>query len=245
VRSDYDRPVDGWTPGRATIATVANIAIGLSLFDLTEYLRVRRVGADRYVRVTDLPQVRRYAPQSPDETDSSKDMPTGRFVLEAYSPLCDAESTDATLKAVAREREARQIETMLIAQCCWGEQVSRRHSEAAELVKQENRAMLAAGPTRQQGLDRFVGAYGARVLAEPPDQGFVRLLYHAPWMVGLVSLVGPGFFIRHATWPRRGNASATVPQEPEAARSPRPPADGSATDEACNQRLDNERRDLE
>ena len=97
----------------------------------------------------------------------------------------------------------------------------------------------------QQVLDRFVEAYGARILAEPPDQGFGRLLYHAPWMVGLVSLVGLGFFIRHATRPRGGNASATVPQEPEAAGLARAPANGLAADEACNQRLDDELRDLD
>jgi hypothetical protein len=37
-----------------------------------------------------LPPTRRYAPQSPDEADETRDMPTGRFVLRAYSPRHDA-----------------------------------------------------------------------------------------------------------------------------------------------------------
>jgi len=51
--------------------------IGLTLFELTENVRVRRTGADRYVRIKDLPPTRRYAPQSPDEADETRDMPTG------------------------------------------------------------------------------------------------------------------------------------------------------------------------
>ncbi len=66
-----------------------NALIGLTLFELTEHVRVRRTGADRYVRISDLPPVRRYAPQSPDEADETRDMPTGRFVLRAYSPRHD------------------------------------------------------------------------------------------------------------------------------------------------------------
>ena len=55
-----------WEPGRATIAFVSNTPIGLSLWEPIENVRVRRVGADRYVRITDLPPVRRYAPPEED-----------------------------------------------------------------------------------------------------------------------------------------------------------------------------------
>jgi hypothetical protein len=36
--------------------------IGLTLFELTEHVRVRRTGADRYVCISDLSPMRRYAP---------------------------------------------------------------------------------------------------------------------------------------------------------------------------------------
>jgi cytochrome c-type biogenesis protein CcmH len=77
----------------------------------------------------------------------------------------------------ALEREARQIETMLIAPCCWMQQVSEHQSEAADEVKRQIRVLLAAGNTRQQVLDAFVAQYGTRILVEPPDQGFGRLLH--------------------------------------------------------------------
>ena len=48
-------------------------------------------GADRYVRIKDLPATRRYAPQAPDEEDLTRDMPTGKFALRAYSPLRDTD----------------------------------------------------------------------------------------------------------------------------------------------------------
>jgi hypothetical protein len=86
IRDQYYRRPNEWQPGRPTIAYVNGALIGLTLFELTENVRVRRTGADRYVRISDLPPTRRYAPQSPDEADETRDMPTGRFVLRAYSP---------------------------------------------------------------------------------------------------------------------------------------------------------------
>jgi cytochrome c-type biogenesis protein CcmH/NrfF len=153
-------------------------------------------------------------------------------------------NTKAAVHTTALEHEARQIETMLIAPCCWSEQVSRHHSEAAEQVKQEIRAMLAAGLTQQEVLDRFVGAYGIRILAEPPDAGFGRVLHHAPWMAGLVSAIGLGFIIRHVTRGRlretqadqSGSAGLAVPAEPRPA---------APLEDEYRQRLDDELRDLD
>ena len=165
------------------------------------------------------------------------------------SPECAEQASGPsggpTVKAAALEHEAREIETMLIAPCCWREQVSVHQSEAADQVKQEIRAMLAAGLTRQQVLDRFVGAYGVRILAEPPDAGVGRVLHHAPWLAGLVSLVGLALVIRRVT--RREARGA---QEEEASRTGLPgtpvaePAPGDA-EGAYRQRLDDELRDMD
>jgi cytochrome c-type biogenesis protein CcmH/NrfF len=149
---------------------------------------------------------------------------------------------DAGVKAVALEREARQIETMLIAPCCWREQVSVHQSEAAEQVKQEIRAMLAAGLTRQQVLDRFVSGYGARILAEPPDAGFGRVLHHAPWVLGLSSLVGLAFVITRVT--RREARGRPKGEAPGTGTAVTEAASGDA-EAAYRQRLDDELRDLD
>ena len=105
--------------------------------------------------------------------------------------------------------------------------------------------MLAAGLTRQEVLDRFVSAYGVRILAEPPDAGVGRVLHHAPWVVGLFSLVGLALVIRRVT----GRAGKTTPEE-EAPRTCSPEAAVTETasgdaDEAYRDRLDDELRDLD
>jgi hypothetical protein len=93
IRNDpyYNRRSNEWAPGRPTIAYVQDVQIGLTLFELTEPVRVRRTGADRYVRISDLSPMRRYAPQAPGETDETRDMATGRLVLRAYSPRRNTE----------------------------------------------------------------------------------------------------------------------------------------------------------
>lgn len=145
--------------------------------------------------------------------------------------------TDA--KAAAVEREAKQIETLLIAPCCWKEQVSRHHSEATEKVKEEVRGMLSAGLNRQQILDRFVASYGTRILAEPPNQGFSRLLHHMPWIVGVGSMAGLFLFVRQVTRHRRSREQdETLPERDSTGKA----VNGEA---AYQQRLDDELRDMD
>jgi cytochrome c-type biogenesis protein CcmH len=131
----------------------------------------------------------------------------------------------------AQEREARQIEAMLIAPCCWSQQVSVHQSPAADEIRQNIRRMLAEGKTRQQILDAYVKEYGDRILAEPPARGFSRLFHVAPWIflvasVGLVLIV-----IRRLRVP----AAAPAAAEPAAA----PP------DVAESERIDEELRNLD
>lgn len=81
--------------------------------------------------------------------------------------------------AVEIEREAREIEALLMAPCCFSQQVSVHHSEAAEEVRRDIRRRLAY-ETRDQILQAYVARYGKRILAEPPATGFDRLLYGLP-----------------------------------------------------------------
>lgn len=91
----------------------------------------------------------------------------------------------------ALEREAKAIEALLIAPCCWSQQVSLHQSPAADEIKKAVRQMLAEGVTRQQILDGYVAQYGDRILAEPPARGFSLLLYVGPWLflAGSIALV--------------------------------------------------------
>lgn len=78
------------------------------------------------------------------------------------------------------EREARVLEAMIIAPCCFSQQVSVHQSPAADEVRKDVRARLGAGETRQQILDAYVAQYGKRILAEPPAAGFDLALYVLP-----------------------------------------------------------------
>jgi cytochrome c-type biogenesis protein CcmH len=78
------------------------------------------------------------------------------------------------------EQEARTLEAMLIAPCCFTQQVSIHRSEAAEEVRRDVRRRLAAGETREAILAAYVQQYGAQILAEPPADGFSALLYLLP-----------------------------------------------------------------
>jgi cytochrome c-type biogenesis protein CcmH len=131
------------------------------------------------------------------------------------------------------EREARAIEAMLVAPCCFTQSVAVHQSAAAAEVREDVRARLAAGETRQQILDAYVRRYGKRVLTEPPAAGFDAALYVAPVIVFLGSIVLMLAVVRRFTAPPGG--------VPAAGRAPQPaPAGG-----AYQSRLDTELRDLD
>ena len=132
------------------------------------------------------------------------------------------------------EAEARAIDAMLIAPCCFTQQVSVHQSPAAEEVRRDVRTRLVAGQRRQQILDAYVAQYGTRILAAPPARGFAITLYVVPVILiiasaGLVTVVG-----RRLT--RQPSVSTTAAQD-GAALTPMNAADV--------ERLDDELRDLD
>lgn len=118
------------------------------------------------------------------------------------STLLAAPPTDAA----ALEREARHIETMLVAPCCWSQPVSQHQSQASEQVKEEIRVLLASGKSRQQVLDAFVVEYGQRILVEPPVHGFGLVLYGGLALVFLLTATALVVWVRKAS--RRPTAAA-------------------------------------
>jgi len=109
--------------------------------------------------------------------------------------------------------------------------VSEHRSQASDEVKQQIRVWLAAGKTRQQVLDAFVAQYGKRILAEPPDEGFGRLLYVGLPLAFVLSAAALVVFIRRVTAGRAAPALAIGSVPPDE-------ADYAA-------RLDEELRDLD
>jgi cytochrome c-type biogenesis protein CcmH len=120
----------------------------------------------------------------------------------------------------AQEKEAKEIETMVIAPCCWSQQVSVHQSPAADQMKKDIRAQLAEGNTRPQILDAFVAQYGERILAEPPARGFKRTLYVLPVLLLVASGVVLSFVVKRMA---RQPALAGGPAEPGGRRQRRLP----------------------
>jgi cytochrome c-type biogenesis protein CcmH len=113
--------------------------------------------------------------------------------------------TGADSKQAAEK--ARQIEDNLIAPCCWTQPVSQHYSEVSEQIRQEVRAMVDAGKSRDEIFDYYVAKYGERILATPRARGFNALAYILPWAVlalGAVLLIA-------LLWKRRSLALAHVP----------------------------------
>jgi cytochrome c-type biogenesis protein CcmH len=75
----------------------------------------------------------------------------------------------------------REIEDNLIAPCCWSQPVSQHYSEAADEIRKEVHAMVAAGMSRDAIMDHYVAQYGERILAAPRPRGFNLLAYLLPW----------------------------------------------------------------
>jgi cytochrome c-type biogenesis protein CcmH len=87
--------------------------------------------------------------------------------------------TGADRKQAAEK--AREIEDNLIAPCCWTQPVSQHYSEVSEQIRQEVRAMVEAGKSRDEIFDYYVAKYGERILAAPRAKGFNALAYILPW----------------------------------------------------------------
>ncbi len=135
------------------------------------------------------------------------------------------------------ERDARELEAMLIAPCCFRQQVSVHQSEAADNVRRDIRQRLAAGQSRDEILDAYVQQYGERVLAEPRAKGISSLLYGLP-ALGLILSGAVGLLlVRH--FARQGSARSVPIADGITSTGP------EGADERYQQQLDDALRDLD
>ena len=169
IGGGHDRGGYGlWAPDRPTVTYVGTVAIGLTIFELSEELEVRHVGG-KYVPVRKATPTKTRGFQFGDAWTYRRDMPTGRLCLRATSPYHGAsweqqwredrvgqlsaripeivevlESAAATIAALVEEAE-RQAE---IARQEWQRQRERWEREEAERRRvkniRESREELAA-----------------------------------------------------------------------------------------------------
>jgi cytochrome c-type biogenesis protein CcmH/NrfF len=91
------------------------------------------------------------------------------------------------------EAQAREIESQLIAPCCWRQTLRDHQSPKADAMKQEIRAMLSQGMSPKAIVARFEERYGERILSVPAPRGFNRLAFVMPALTlfaGLVIVLG-------------------------------------------------------
>jgi cytochrome c-type biogenesis protein CcmH len=147
-------------------------------------------------------------------------------------------TADPPASQAALEAEARKLEAALIAPCCWSQQVSVHQSPAADEIKKDVRLRLARGQTHQQILDDYVVQFGTRILAEPPAQGFTRMLYVLP---PILLLAGAGLVVILVR--RFSSRGAVAAAEPVAAGGSPPQA--RASDRSYDDRLEDELSNLD
>ena len=80
------------------------------------------------------------------------------------------------------------------------------------------RTMLTEGKTEDEILQHFVDQYGARVLAEPPKEGFFWLIYLLPPAVILVGAVFLFRSLKEWTKPKAAASALSGAQAPSVAK---------------------------
>jgi cytochrome c-type biogenesis protein CcmH len=125
-----------------------------------------------------------------------------------------------SLSATDIEREARVIEDLLMAPCCFRQQVSVHLSPTATEVRRDIRVRLTAGETRQMILDAYVAEHGTGVLVVPPAKGSNLVLYVLPPITLAGSVLFVVGIVRRFSLP--GTTEAATPAVVEDPRAPRP-----------------------
>lgn len=130
--------------------------------------------------------------------------------MKLLAGMCLAALLATGLRADDLEGEARAVERMLVAPCCWRQVVAEHFSPEADQMRQEIRSLLASGKTRQEILDQYVAQYGPAILVKPPYKGFNILGYLLP---GAVLLLVGVWLVRYLGR-RRSPESAPVQAQP-------------------------------
>lgn len=116
-----------WSPFRITVVYVGTVAIGLTVIEMSEEVKVRYVNGE-YDRVTDYVSPNRKGHAFDDTWTTMKDFSTGRLCLQAYSPYPRAswkkqwKETTATrdmgnkIREIVKELEDAAVEIARLAE---------------------------------------------------------------------------------------------------------------------------------
>jgi hypothetical protein len=102
---------DLWSPDRPTVVYIGTVAIGLTVFETSEEVKVRYVNGD-YVRESEYVPPKRSRHHFDHTWTTTKDFATGRLCLQAYSPYRTAVWLRHWREAGARDLSA-QVATII------------------------------------------------------------------------------------------------------------------------------------
>jgi hypothetical protein len=78
-----------WGPDRATVVYVGTVAIGLTIFELSDQVEMQYIDG-KYVPLSQVPVSKRRGPFARDAWTTVKDVPSGKICLRASSPYAHA-----------------------------------------------------------------------------------------------------------------------------------------------------------
>ncbi len=133
------------------------------------------------------------------------------LAMLCLGPALASGQADASL-----EKEAKRLETLIIAPCCWRQPVSDHQSPDATRIKAEIRQMLEEGKDQTQILDHYVGIHGARILSIPPQEGFNRTAFLMPALFTILGLLVVGMVLHK--W--QSSAAKRSAEQPAHAETP-------------------------
>lgn len=161
-----------WWPSRATIVFVGTVAIGLTVFEMSENVEVKYQNG-KYTRVSELPvkKTKRYESHS---WTSMHDLPSGRLCIQAYSPYPRAEwkrqwreskagDFPGRLSAIVKElkREAATI-AKLVEEGERQAEIERQKWEAQQIVwrrEEAERMRIKAHKDSREELSQIIKAW--------------------------------------------------------------------------------------
>ena len=95
-----------WSPMRCTVVYIGSVAIGLTVIEMSEEVEMQYVNGE-YVRLTELALKRRGRTALDHGWTSTRDLPTGRLCLQAYSPYPRAEWSQQWRETKGRDISGR------------------------------------------------------------------------------------------------------------------------------------------
>src|SRR5215217_8698666 len=144
--------------------------------------------------------------------------------------------TGRTVPVIARSALERDLQQNVICMCgtCGRQLLSQCQCGYAQNMRAELAKLVTAGRTREQVIEYYIAKYGSQEpLAQPIDEGFNRLAWAVPYMLGATGLLVTGLVA--VRWTRRG---ATARAADASATNRNAPAD-PALESRLNDELSN------